>query len=199
MQQPLQLWSPVLLIACQNFVYVLLNFPSPYKNLLKRQQRSTKAMPKVVQYTIWKIHTQNTTKLSKAPTTWKYVMGGVKSLGTAKGRSDMSPAEMWTPENSPSIAVSIHTVPEMSIYESKFLICMCCNPYSQPTVLQVLVLITDLLTPHCLKTFLLGMIFADLHFVHVPSFYLQGHLHKNRFIQSCVCDLIIPMAMTCNT
>lgn len=45
--------------------------------------------------------------------------------------------------------------------ESELSVCSCCSPYSLLTALQVLFLIIDLLTPHCLKTFLFGVIFAD--------------------------------------
>lgn len=169
--------------------FLLLNLPSPCQRFIKKTtgeaHSNATGGASLGQYKIWMVHTQNRTKLSKAPTTWKYAMGGGKPLGTAKGRSDVWPAEMLTPENSPSLATWVPT---------QFLKCLLVNQNFRSACAVALWSaysnvsfgfdnrLADASSPENLSVWSdfcweYGML---LHFVHVPSFYLQGPLHKNQ-------------------
>lgn len=97
-----------------------------------------------------------------------------------------------------------HAVPEMPVCELEFSICLCCSSYSLSRALWVLFLIIDLLTPHCVKTFLFRVVFAEstacFYILYMFQVFIFRDLYiKTRFVQSHVCDLIILTAIVCNT
>lgn len=163
MQQLLQLWRvhrpPEI---CVNFL--LLNLPSLSHRCIKDDRKGLKQCHRWMVHLLDNIQFQcfipktqccypKPQQLGNMP--WEVVSPCVqqKKSHMCDQQEHLKISQVWQ-----------HKLPHSSwkaCCESELSVCSRCSPYSLLTALPVLFLIIDLLIPHCLKTFLFWVIFAE--------------------------------------